>query len=412
MVLALPLLMNQSLENMLAFYLSVLIICQYLGSVMAIGVGIPGEVNSLPAVNEGPLIRQLGQTKQAIRFTAVGSLIGSAAAVVMLLIAWSFVGYSVYGWQTEIKLLLLVGTLIMLVLWSENKTAVNMLLLVFGIAMGAIGVNTTTNDVWTPFGIEFLTYGIPFLGVLIIVYVYPLLWSKHHASSAELADLGSHQNAYAGHGAGKFPWISSVRGSVIGFFSGFIPALSYSISSKLAWLVEKTLYPQTTYYDGVRRLVSAESANNAASLTAIIPLIMFGIPIVASETVLYNLISTKGFVLGPAALQPSLLTALATSYVLANLIGFIMAWPLAPVLTKIMLIHALKIKIVVSIMLAGLFFYDGFKSNLLDIYVVMAALLAVVALVLQRFNTQPVIFGFVLSPVIMQAVHVFVSKHF
>jgi putative tricarboxylic transport membrane protein len=413
MVISLPLIMNQSLETMLAFYLSVLIICQYLGSVMAIGVGVPGETNSLPAMNEGAFLRRFGLTTQAIRFTAIGSLLGAGVAVLLLSLAWPFIQYSIYAWQTEIKIIVLATTLTMLVLWSENKIFINFLLLSLGIVLGKIGVNNTTNDVWTPFGLEFLTYGIPFLGVLIIIYVFPVLY-RSYSLPLKSVDINNFPNIVDRPvmSAGTFPFMSSIRGSIIGFFAGFVPALSYSISSKIAWLFEKTQHNQETPEHSMRRLISAESANNAASLSAIIPLIMFGVPIVASETILYNLITTKGFVLGPSAIQIPFLISLAAAYLIANAFGFIAAWPLASYVTKIMSIHGTKIKIFVSISLVALYFFEGYETNLLEIYAIISGLLVLLSFSLRKFDTQPVIFGFVLAEIITQTTFVFLQKYF
>jgi putative tricarboxylic transport membrane protein len=413
MVLSIPLIANQSLEVMLAFYISVLIICQYLGSVMAIGAGVPGETNSLPAVHEGSLIRKVGNVKQAIRFTAIGSLLGATVAILMLILNWSLIQYSVYAWQTEIKIIILTGTLIMLVLWSENKIFINLLLVTLGIVLGKIGVDKTTNDVWTPFGLEFFTYGIPFLTVLIVIYALPILWRNSYSPDSHLKNHESTDllNQY-GLPTEKFPYMSSIRGSIIGFFAGFIPALSYSISSKIAWLFEKTKYKQNNYSHSLHRLVSAESANNAASLSAVIPLIMFGVPIIASETILFNLITAKGFVLGPGAIQLSLLSALAAAYLISNLIGFIAAWPLATFVTQAITYHEKKIKIFISVLLVVLLAYEAYHTNLLDIYAIIIVLLIPISWCLRKFDTQPIIFGFVLSGIISQTLFVFFQKYF
>jgi len=206
--------------------------------------------------------------------------------------------------------------------------------------------------------------------------------------------------------------MSSIRGSIIGFFAGFIPALSYSVSSKIAWLVENKQYKKSNYNHSLHRLVAAESANNAASLSAIVPLIVFGIPIVASETILYNLISAKGIVLGPAVLEMWLLVSLATAYLIANLIGFITAWPLANYVTQTITQYDKEIKIVVSLSLVLLLAYEAYHTNLVDIYAIIIVLLIPISYVLRKFDTQPLIFGFVLSSIIMQTWFVFFQKYF
>lgn len=42
-------------------------------------------------------------------------------------------------------------------------------------------------------------------------------------------------------------------------------------------------------------IVSSETANNSGSITQLIPLLLFGIPITGSETIIYNILDSKGW---------------------------------------------------------------------------------------------------------------------
>ena len=63
--------------DILSFYIGMLCASQYVGSMMAISFGVPGESSSMPAVREGhPLFKQ-GQGSIAIGTTAISSFLGS-----------------------------------------------------------------------------------------------------------------------------------------------------------------------------------------------------------------------------------------------------------------------------------------------------------------------------------------------
>ena len=406
MVLSLPLLTQQPLELVLGFYLSVLVVCQYMGSVIALGIGVPGEANSVPALSERPNIQHTGNLGLAIKHTATGSLVGSIVSVALLLICWPLFKGLMYFWQTEVKVAVLTLIVLVLIFWSNNRILINGVLLLIGLSLGHMGVDPMTNESWVPFGIDWLSHGIPFLGVVIMIYALPLLWSGT-AKSADVTAVSSKDRS----ASVLFPWPSAIRGSAVGFLAGFIPALSYSISSKIAWLVEKSRYSTTQDSDSIRRLVSAESANNAAALSALIPLVLFGIPLVASEVVLYNMLTAQGFHLGATAVDEHLIWSLAASFMIANLVGFLAAWPLARPVTDIVDCHQSKIRIMVTVILLGIFIHEGWSLMQGSIYAIVGLVLCGLGWMLRRYDTQPVIFGFIMSDFIAHTASLVMQKY-
>src|SRR4029079_4547440 len=73
---------------------------------------------------------------------------------------------------------------------------------------------------------------------------------------------------------------SIARGTVIGFFVGMLPGAGATIASFLAYATEKRVSKRSEMFGtGVIEGVAApESANNAASTGALVPLMALGIP--------------------------------------------------------------------------------------------------------------------------------------
>jgi putative tricarboxylic transport membrane protein len=269
-----------------------------------------------------------------------------------------------------------------------------------------MGVDPMTNESWVPFGIHWLSYGVPFLGAVIMIYALPLLWSGHDRCLDISMSQGKNQLPRM-----AFAWPSAVRGSLVGFLAGFIPTLSYSISSKIAWLAEKRRYSSPIDIHSIRRVVAAESANNAAALSALIPLLLFGIPLVASEVVLYNMLTAQGHHLGATALDRSLILSLSAAFIIANLVGFLAAWPLASLITDLLRRHQMKINIMITAMLISVFLYEGLTLMQIDIYMVLGFVLLGLGWMLRRYDTQPVIFGFVISDFITHTASLMMQKY-
>lgn len=407
MVMSLPFLLQQPLHVVLAFYLSVLVVCQYMGSVVALGIGVPGEVNSLPALSERSNIQHTGYLGLAIQHTAAGSLLGSMISVVLLLLCWPLFQGLMYLWQTEVRVAVLILIVSILIVWSANTLIINVALLVLGLVLGHIGVDPMTNESWVPLGIHWLSYGVPFLGVVIMIYALPLLWSTTIRSNDITAGITDQSRS----APLAFPWLSAIRGSTVGFLAGFIPALSYSISSKIAWLIEKKYHATLESTHSVKRVVAAESANNAAALSALIPLILFGIPLVASEVVLYNMLAAQGFHLGAAAVDRHLIWSLTAAFVIGNVIGFLAAWPLSGVVTSLIDQTQSAIKLMVTAMLIVIFMHEGWSLMQSSIYVIIGIVLSALGWTLRSYDTQPVIFGFVISDMVVNIMSLMIQKY-
>lgn len=407
MVLSLPFLLQQPLPVILGFYLSVLVVCQYMGSVVALGIGMPGEVNSLPALSERSNIQHSGYLSQAIQHTAAGSLLGSMISVALLLLCWPLFQGLMYFWQTEVRVAVLILIVAILIGWSANTLMINVALLGLGLVLGHIGVDPMTNESWVPLGIHWLSYGVPFLGVVIMIYALPLLWSNTVRSNGITHSITDQSRS----APLAFAWLSAIRGSTMGFMAGFIPALSYSISSKIAWLIEKKYHATREIMHSVKRVVAAESANNAAALSALVPLIFFGIPLVASEVVLYNMLTAQGFHLGAAAVDRHLIWNLAAAFVIGNVIGFLAAWPLAGVVTRLIDQNQSTIKLLVTALLLVIFIHEGWSLMQSSIYVMIGIVLCALGWALRRYDTQPVIFGFVISDMVANTLSLMIQKY-
>ena len=88
MLLAYPLLLSFEVFEILQFYISAILISQFVGSIVATYFAIPGEISSIPAVQEGHKMALQGKASQAIFLSAVGSFIGGMVALIFLFFIW------------------------------------------------------------------------------------------------------------------------------------------------------------------------------------------------------------------------------------------------------------------------------------------------------------------------------------
>jgi TctA family transporter len=167
-----------------------------------------------------------------------------------------------------------------------------------GIILSQIGLRSqgSAEREFLTFGQPFMYGGIPMISVLGGLIAIPLImqymnWQEEISytyKSKEKKDI-------------NFPVWSSIRGGLIGLFTGLLPAIGTQIGSNLAWRIEKIFYSKNNDKSVLSRLTSAESANNGSQITVLVPLLILGIAIVPSEMILLSIIDTKSWIPGQSS---------------------------------------------------------------------------------------------------------------
>lgn len=301
MLAALPVLYNLPPELCIIYYAVAIQASQYSGSVSAINFGMMGELTSYPALAERQYVLQNNLQKTALRFTALGSTIACIIPTLMLYPMLSWFRDQHVVMRTDFIFGVTVVIIAFCTLYKSNPRWVNIMLVTVGIVISQIGLRSTGSSER-----EFLTFaqpwlygGIPMISVLAGLIAVPLIvkyigWRERCSSH----EISQHHEPTA-----KYPILSTLRGSILGLFTGLIPAIGTQIGSNLAWVVEKKIYPHDDHRSVLARLTAAEAANNGSQITVLIPLLVIGIAIVPSEMILLSVLETKFWMPGQETWQ-------------------------------------------------------------------------------------------------------------
>ncbi len=115
-----------------------------------------------------------------------------------------------------------------------------------------------------------------------------------------------------------------VRGGIIGFLVGLIPAGGITTASFLAYLAEKkaSRHPETFGKGDIAGVAAPESANNAASISGFAPLLALGVPGSATTAVMLAGFMMWGIRPGPLLFttKPDLVWGLIASMYVGNVL--------------------------------------------------------------------------------------------
>jgi putative tricarboxylic transport membrane protein len=133
-----------------------------------------------------------------------------------------------------------------------------------------------------------------------------------------------------------------LRSTAIGFFLGLLPGCAPSVTTFVAYDVEKRLskHPERFGQGAIEGVAAPEGANNATSSAGFIPLFSFGLPTAPSMAVLLGGLMMYGLQPGPMLFKqnPQFVWAVIASMYIGNVMLLILNLPLVGMWARIAVI--------------------------------------------------------------------------
>src|SRR5262245_53776625 len=274
---------------------------QYGGSTTSILLRIPGEASSVMTCIDGNAMARKGRAGAALCIAAVGSFVaGTFGVVVLTLIAPPLAVIALRFGPPEYTALLVLG-LIFLAYMSTTSLTRTLMMATLGLLLGTVGIDVMTGHFRYSFNIPELGDGLGIVPVAVGLFgLGEILATPSHqvvgrVVSPRLRELWPNRQEWRQSAA------PIVRGSVLGFLIGIIPGSAHIISSFLSYAVERRVskHPEEFGHGAVAGVAGPESANNAASTGAFVPMLALGIPTGPVTAVLMAALLIHGVPPGP-----------------------------------------------------------------------------------------------------------------
>jgi putative tricarboxylic transport membrane protein len=380
MIISAPFLITWAPVDIFLFYAALTQISQFTGSVTTMYTGIAGEPSGIPTVAELPRLpaSQYGDT---IAAAAVGSFVAAILSITACWILAAHLSAMSYFLRTELISMLFVFALIGVIKYSSDDLKTSIGLCLAGILLGLVGYNTNLETGILTFGNSSLTAGVPWDIVLLCLFTFPQLYRLSN-SAVTVNHIPT---------SVKWPRLNYLRitqYSAVGFVGGLMPGLAMIFSSMLSYNITCR-----TTTDPRERIISAETANNAGAVSQLIPLIIFGLPLVPSEAIALSLMELKGFTASIASAS-IIFGATALLQMTVAAIGLIMAWPLV---TQVLTILRTNLKLlragILAILVLAILYQAWLDYNMVFVLQCMVCLL-ILGWALRLRDTTGLIFGY------------------
>ncbi len=373
---------------------------QYGGSTTSILLRIPGEAASVMTCIDGNAMAKKGRAGAALCIAAVGSFIaGTFGVLVLTVVAPPLAAFALRFGPPEYTALLVLG-LVFLAYMSTSSLVRTLLMATFGLLLGTIGIDVMTGHFRYSFDIPELGDGIGIVPVAVGLFgLGEILSTPSHqvpsnVTSPRLRELWPSATEWRQSAA------PIARGSLLGFLIGIIPGSAHIISSFMSYALEKKIsrHPEEFGKGAVAGVAGPESANNAASTGAFVPMLALGIPTGPVTAVLIAALLIHGVPPGPTLVKdhPEVFWGFVASMYVGNLMLLALNLPLVGLFVNLLRIpYAYLYPLMIMFCVIGVY---EVNHSIVDVWIML--IMGVVGYGLKKFgfDPAPLVLGLVIAP--------------
>lgn len=371
----------------------------YGGSRSSILLNTPGDASAIAASFDGYPMAKNGQAGQALAIATIASLVGGTVAVVgFTFLAGPLADFAIRFGPAEYFLLMLF-TLSAIVSLSRGDMLKGFISMLFGLVLSTIGVDAQSSVYRFTMGLPQLTEGIDFLIVIIGIYAVGEVLYNFIAINRPPEKKNKVESLWFTKEQWKASKMPIIRSAPLGFLIGVLPGAGGSIASMLGYTTERQLSrtPERFGKGTAEGVAAPESANNSASVGALIPLLSMGIPGSGTTAVLLGALVMLGIQPGPLLFEsePTTIWTLINSMFIGNLFLVVINILLVGLLIKVLdtpshILYPL-------ILMLGFVGAYTLSYSTIDFYILLAFGVLGLAFKLLRFPIAPLILALIVG---------------
>ena len=374
----------------------------YGGAITAILFNIPGSVENAPTAFDGYPMTRNGEPSKAIGYAVTCSAIGGTCSAILMMVATEPLAefaISTFG-PVEITALIFFGLTVVAGVGSKSL-AKGWISLGLGLMLGTIGGDPVAATPRYTFGTLYLTGGIGFV---------PLILGLFAVSEVFIQGQRMVRGSYTTPKLSvSFPSVAEfwslrwaiVRSTIIGWFSGILPGVGATLAAFLSYneAVRWSKHPERFGHGEPEGVVAPETANNAATGAAMIPLLALGLPGGALTAMMIGVFNLHDMEVGPLIMieAPELVWILFASMFWASvailLLGMVEAKSI---------VHLLRIPFTMlapGILVFSMIGAYALRGNIFDVYTMFIAGIAGYFLRRSDYSVPAIVMGVILGQI-------------
>jgi putative tricarboxylic transport membrane protein len=354
---------------------------------------------------DGYAMSQKGRAGAALCIAAVGSWIGGTFGVLVLtVVAPPLATIAIKFGPPEYTALLVLG-LIFLAYMSSTSLIRTLLMATLGLMLGMIGIDNMTGDFRYSFNLAELGDGIGIVPVAVGLFGLGEILATPSADAVKNVIAPKLRELLPTRQEWREAAMPIARGTLLGFIIGIIPGSAHIISSFLSYALERRLsrHPEQFGKGAVAGVAGPETANNAASTGAFVPLLALGIPTSPITAVLIGALMIHGVSVGPTLVNehPDVFWGFVASMYVGNIMLLALNLPLVSLFVTVLRIpYAYLYPMIIMFCIIGV--YET-NNSVVDVWIMLIMGALGYALRKFEFDPAPLVLGLVIAPILEQS---------
>lgn len=374
----------------------------YGGAITAILFNIPGSPENAATAFDGYPMTQNGQAGKAIGAAVTCSALGGALSCLLMMAAteplanWAIRAFG----PPELFALVFFGLSVAASVGAADVWK-GLLSVMFGLLLACVGTDAAVGLRRFDFGSTYLAAGIHFVPLILGLFAVSEVFVQGHKIAR-----GVHTPPRVGV---AFPslrefWklkVAMVRSVFIGFFAGILPGIGATLAAFLSYsqAVSWSRHPERFGKGELEGVVAPETANNAATGAAMIPLLALGLPGGALTAIMLGAFEIHGIEPGPLVFITSheLVWVVFAAMLLANLSILVLGY-----IETRSIVHLLRVpfsRLAPAILLMATIGCYALRNLVIDVWVMFIA--GIVGYFLRRsgYSMAGIVLGLILGEI-------------
>jgi putative tricarboxylic transport membrane protein len=376
----------------------------YGGSTTSILLNIPGEAASVVTCLDGYQMARKGRAGPALGMSAMGSFIGGTLSIIgLMFFVYTLAEVALKFGPPEYFAVMCLGMTTVTYL-AKGSLIKSVVMAIVGLILGCVGTDAISGKLRFTFGIPDLWDGVGliplvmgFFGITeVLLNIEKTLEVKRVIFATRVKNLFPNLEDW------KKSMGPIIRGTLLGFFLGIIPGAGAITASFVSYSVEKKVskHPEEFGKGAIEGVAGPETANNAATGGAFIPLLALGFPSSSVMAVLLGAFIIHGVTPGPMLIMknPDVFWGTIASMYIGNGMLLILNLPLIGLWVQVLKVpYSILFPLIILFCLIGCY---SVENKIFDILMMVFFGLAGYLLTKLEYEPAPLIMAFILGPML------------
>lgn len=404
-IIFLPFTFTMDAATAIIFLMCIYCGSEYGGSVASILLGTPGTNEAAATLIDGYPLAQQGHARKALMTALIASFTGGViSALSLLLFAPTLAKVTISFGPPEYFALAVFGLSIIAGV-SGKSLKKGLISGCLGMLLAMVGMDSISGTTRFAFGSVNLMRGLNLMALITGVFAVPNIlnkvrsWKSHRGAEAEAIVV--EDKGFLSRKELKTIAPTIGRSSLIGVLIGAIPGTGTAVAAFMSYNVAKRLskHPEKFGNGALEGVAAPESANNAVTAAALIPLLTLGIPGSPAAAALIGAFVLQGMQPGPTLFrtQGVIMYTIMVGILVCNFFMLLQGSMLSKVLAKVAKVsNALLIPLLALVCLMGSF---SIYNSMFEMGVFLV--FGFVGYLISKFDFPlvPIVLGFVLGPI-------------